>query len=52
VLTAPGIDTADYSLRTNDVTASIDVCNDGEVGEGDRIQTDVENLTGGAATTC
>ncbi|MBI4897580.1 MAG: hypothetical protein HY827_04345 [Actinobacteria bacterium] len=45
-----GTDTATYSTRTSAVTASIDgTANDGVSGEGDNIQTDVENLIGGSA---
>jgi Ca2+-binding RTX toxin-like protein len=43
-----GTDTATYSTQTASVTASIDgVANDGTAGEGDNVQTDVENLNGG-----
>ena len=43
-------DTVTYSTRTAPVTANLDgVANDGEAGENDRIDTDVENLTGGSA---
>ncbi|WP_432492680.1 calcium-binding protein [Kineococcus auxinigenes] len=44
-----GTDTVDYSDRTTSVIADLDgSANDGAPGEGDRISTDVENLTGGA----
>jgi Ca2+-binding RTX toxin-like protein len=44
-----GTDTASWSERTNPVNASIDdVQNDGEPGEGDYVDTGVENLTGGS----
>jgi Ca2+-binding RTX toxin-like protein len=44
-----GTDTATYATRTTAVTLSIDgVANDGTAGEGDNIQTDVENVTGGS----
>ena len=44
-----GYDTADYSARTAPLTVSLDgVANDGEAGEGDNVQTDVEVVTGGA----
>lgn len=43
-----GIDTATYATRTASVLLSLDgQSNDGEIGEGDDISTDVENLTGG-----
>jgi Ca2+-binding RTX toxin-like protein len=48
-LIGPGIDTADYSARSASVVVSIDdSLNDGEAGEGDRVQSDVENVTGGS----
>lgn len=44
-----GNDTVTYSARTAAVTLDLDgVADDGEVGELDVIETDVENLTGGA----
>ena len=46
-----GSDTADYSDKTalQPVTATLDgAANDGASGEGDTINTDVENVTGGA----
>ncbi|MDO7867756.1 calcium-binding protein [Nocardioides jiangxiensis] len=43
-----GVDTASYAARTATVTLSLNgVYDDGAAGEGDRIGTDVENLTGG-----
>jgi Ca2+-binding RTX toxin-like protein len=43
-------DTVTYAGRSNAVTADIDgVADDGESGENDLIDTDVENLTGGDA---
>jgi Ca2+-binding RTX toxin-like protein len=45
-----GTDTVTYSSRTLPVIANLDgLANDGELGEGDRIEADVENLTGGSA---
>ena len=45
-----GVDTVTYSARTLAVVVDLDgVADDGEPGEADRIETDVENLTGGAA---
>jgi Ca2+-binding RTX toxin-like protein len=52
----PGIDTVDYHLRVNGVGISPDnVFNDGYFSgstsiEGDNVHSDVENLTGGAAS--
>ena len=44
-----GTDTVTYADRTAPVSAILDgLANDGEVGEGDFIQSGVENLTGGA----
>jgi Ca2+-binding RTX toxin-like protein len=44
-------DAADYSARTNAVTASIDGSpNDGESGEGDDVEIDVEGVWGGLAS--
>ena len=38
-----------YASRTADVSVSINgAADDGEAGEGDDVQSDVENLTGGA----
>ena len=46
---AGGTDTVTYASRTLPVTADLDgVADDGEQGEGDRIATSVENLTGGS----
>jgi Ca2+-binding RTX toxin-like protein len=46
-----GEDLADYSTRTQPVSASIDgVANDGEAGEGDNIATDIEDLRGGSGS--
>ena len=45
-----GRDTIDYSKRTNGVSVTPDdgLANDGEPGEADYVDEDVENLTGGA----
>jgi Ca2+-binding RTX toxin-like protein len=44
-----GIDLADYSARTTAVIADLDGdTDDGVAGEGDRLGTDVENITGGS----
>ena len=44
-------DVADYSARTNPVTATLDdQANDGETGERDNARTDVEGIWGGAAS--
>ena len=44
-------DVADYSARTNPVTAAIDgVAADGEAGEGDDVRTDVEGIWGGSSS--
>ncbi|MEZ5099791.1 MAG: calcium-binding protein [Thermoleophilia bacterium] len=44
-----GVDTVDYSARVNPVTADLDgAADDGEAGEGDRIETDVEVIVGGS----
>jgi Ca2+-binding RTX toxin-like protein len=44
-----GIDTIDFSGRTNDIVCSLDVtADDGEAGEGDTVGIDVENIIGGA----
>jgi Ca2+-binding RTX toxin-like protein len=49
LLGGAGTDTADYSARAAGVTADPDgAADDGEVGEGDTIETDVEALAGGA----
>ena len=46
---AAGTDTADYSARTASVVADPDgAADDGEAGEGDTIETDVESLAGGS----
>lgn len=43
-----GVDTARYGARSVANTISLDgVANDGATGEGDNIQADVENVTGG-----
>ena len=46
----PGYDAADYTSRTSSVTADPDGVggDDGEIGEGDSVATDVEDLYGGA----
>jgi hypothetical protein len=42
-----GTDTVTYSGRTTGITASMDgVANDGDPGENDNVQSDVENLVG------
>lgn len=44
-----GVDRVSYAGRTTSVTASLDgAANDGAAGEGDRIHSSVENLTGGS----
>ena len=44
------IDTVTYSARTAPVTIDLDgVADDGELGENDLVDSDIENLTGGAA---
>ena len=45
-----GVDSVDYSARTEDLTVTMDgtAANDGESGEADNVKSDVENLTGGA----
>ncbi len=44
-----GVDTVAYSARTGDLRLSVDgEANDGEAGEGDRIDGTVESLLGGA----
>jgi Ca2+-binding RTX toxin-like protein len=44
-----GTDTVSYADRTGPVSAGIDgVADDGELGEGDNVQPDVENLFGGS----
>ena len=49
LLGGSGIDTADYSARTAAVTADPDgVSDDGQSGEHDDVETDVEGLIGGA----
>jgi Ca2+-binding RTX toxin-like protein len=48
LLGGAGTDTADYASRTARVIADPDgAADDGELGEGDTIETDVESLTGG-----
>src|SRR5205814_1230696 len=43
-----GIDTADYSLRTEDLTIIIDdSANDGAVNEADDVRSDIEIVIGG-----
>lgn len=45
----PGTDTVTYASRTASVFVTLDgTANDGEVGEGDSVSADVENITGGA----
>jgi Ca2+-binding RTX toxin-like protein len=47
----PGVDTAVYSQRTDNLSIDISngrTANDGAPGEGDSVQTDVENVFGGA----
>ncbi|MEO7729484.1 MAG: calcium-binding protein [Kofleriaceae bacterium] len=45
----PGIDLVSYAGRGNTVLVSLDgVANDGEVGEGDKVMLDVEDVTGGS----
>jgi Ca2+-binding RTX toxin-like protein len=49
LLGGAGTDTADYSARAAAVTADPDgAADDGELGEGDTIETDVEGSAGGA----
>ncbi len=44
-----GIDTVSYAARTTGVTVDLDgAADDGEAGEGDDVELDVENLTGGS----
>jgi Ca2+-binding RTX toxin-like protein len=44
-----GIDTADYATRTQNLTLNLDgAANDGAPNEKDRIDMDIENLTGGS----
>lgn len=44
-----GTDTADYSSRTTNLTLDLDgAADDGAAGENDKIDADVENLTGGS----
>ncbi|MCX5746897.1 MAG: calcium-binding protein [Proteobacteria bacterium] len=44
-----GIDTASYASRTSAVTIALDaIADDGEVGEHDKVATDVERVIGGA----
>ena len=45
----PGVDTADYGARRAPVTITLgDGANDGEAGEGDDVQADVEAVKGGS----
>ena len=49
LLGGPGTDTVTYSARTAAVVLDLDgLADDGELNENDLIDTDVENLTGGA----
>ncbi len=49
LLGGAGTDTADYASRSAHVVADPDgAADDGEVGEGDTIETDVESLAGGS----
>jgi hypothetical protein len=49
LLGGSGVDTADYSARVAAVTADPDgASDDGEAGENDDVETDVEGLAGGA----
>ena len=49
VIGGSGTDTADYSARGAGVTLHVDgAANDGEPGEGDDVEDDVEKLTGSA----
>ena len=44
-----GFDTADYSARTEPVTADLDgAADDGETAEADNVRPDIEQLLGGA----
>jgi Ca2+-binding RTX toxin-like protein len=44
-----GVDTGNYQSRANGVAVTLDgTAGDGEPGEGDNVQTDVENLLGGS----
>ncbi len=46
---AGGVDTVSYAGRTTPVSVTLDtVANDGEAGESDKVETDVENVTGGS----
>src|SRR5688572_3248282 len=46
-----GVDTATYASRIAGVVVTLDgVANDGQVGEGDNVRPDVENLIGGHAS--
>ncbi len=43
-----GVDTADYSDHTANINVTLDgYVNDGSTGEGDGLETDIENVTGG-----
>ena len=47
-----GIDTVSYATRTTGVVVILDgLASDGEVGEGDRVLSDVENVTGSGTAT-
>jgi Ca2+-binding RTX toxin-like protein len=49
VLGGAGTDTADYTGRSAAVTADSDgAADDGEAGEGDTVETDVEGISGGS----
>jgi Ca2+-binding RTX toxin-like protein len=44
-----GVDTVSYALRRDSLRLSIDgLANDGELGEGDNVEADVEHLIGGS----
>ena len=47
-----GVDTADYSARTNNLGIYADngIADDGEYGEGDNVRWDVENIIGGSGS--
>ena len=49
LLGGAGTDTADYTARSASITADSDgAADDGEAGEGDTVETDVEGIAGGA----
>ena len=53
ILGGAGTDTADYSSRRAAVTADPDgAADDGEAGETDTVETDVEGSRAAPATTC